>query len=362
MRSGIRGFAVTLPRVHRVTQGGVVYRYHRATRAALPDLPETHPDFVAAWAIEDAKTRADTPPRAAVGTLDHAIETLRRGAKFRGLSATYRAMMAREFEALRRDYGSVQVRGLRPKHLNADMNKLDPVAANKRLRAWRLICAHMVQSGLDTDPSAGIKKRAEKTDGHTPWTAVDVARFRERWPVGTSARGCFELLWWTGLRVSDAVLASWSMIDAGGVLHIRQTKTGGAAWIPWTANLPAWARDWAADRDTAIAAVCTVAPGGWTMLEAGGRARSSAGLSNLISAAARSAGLTGRTAHGLRKTRLTLIAESGGSAHAIMGWGGHKSLSEAEHYTRTAQLRGLVIGPEQEQNTVKSGPQPVKFR
>ncbi|WP_241963236.1 tyrosine-type recombinase/integrase [Paracoccus suum] len=83
-----------------------------------------------------------------------------------------------------------------------------------------------------------------------------------------------------------------------------------------------------------------------------GRVRSVKGLSNTISEAARAAGLSNRTAHGLRKARLTAIAEAGGSAHAIMAWGGHKSLSEAQRYTSAAQTRRLVMGTEQEGNAV----------
>jgi len=304
MRRDIRNRQVKLPRVHRVSSGGRVICYHRVTRARLPDLPETHPDFVAAWAVEDAKA---APQRQPDGALAKAITDMRRGARWRALSDGYRAMMLRELDAIRAAYGNASPKGLRARHINADLAPLDPVAANKRLRAWRLIGAHLVRMGeTDTDPSAGIRKQPEPTDGHQPWTADEVARFRARWPVGGATRGCFDLLWWTGLRVSDAVAVSWSQIDAGGVLHLRQTKTGGAAWIPWTAPLPA-----------------------------------------------RAAGIDGRSAHGLRKTRLTLIAEAGGSAHAIMSWGGHKSLSEAQRYTESANLRGLVTGAEQEQNVVK---------
>ena len=67
-------------------------------------------------------------------------------------------------------------------------------------------------------------------------------------------------------------------------------------------------------------------------------------LSNLISDAAKAAGILGRSSHGLRKYRLTAIAEAGGSAHAIMAWGGHASLSEAERYTRSASRKALIRG------------------
>jgi len=85
-----------------------------------------------------------------------------------------------------------------------------------------------------------------------------------------------------------------------------------------------------------------------------GPGRTVKGLSNLISAAAVKAGVTGRTAHGLRKYRLSAIAEAGGSAHAIMAWEGHASLSEAEAYTRAASLKAVVPGEEQEQNEINA--------
>lgn len=102
--------------------------------------------------------------------------------------------------------------------------------------------------------------------------------------------------------------------------------------------------------------------GGLTFLQAQGRPRSKNGLSNVISAAARDAGLTRRTAHGLRKSRLTAIAEAGGSAHAIQAWGGHATLAEAAHYTASADARRLIMGVEQEQNVVSPADRDTKAR
>ena len=102
--------------------------------------------------------------------------------------------------------------------------------------------------------------------------------------------------------------------------------------------------------------------GGFTFLEAGGRVRSHKGLSNLIAAAAKEVRLDRCTAHGLRKARLTAIAESGGTAHAIMAWGGHKTLQEVEEYTRAAQMKMLVSGTEQEQNAVSHADRDTKTK
>ena len=40
--------------VRRQRRGERVVKYHRASGIRLPDLPETHPDFVAAWATAEA--------------------------------------------------------------------------------------------------------------------------------------------------------------------------------------------------------------------------------------------------------------------------------------------------------------------
>lgn len=355
MRQGLRDHAVKLPRVHRITRRGKIYRYHRVTRALLPDLPETHPAFIEAWAAQEALAPRPAKGAAATGTLAHAVQDTVGGHKFAGLSEGYRAMMRREFDAIRTDYGDLALAKIQTKHIRADLGKLAPVQSNKRLRAWRLVFSHSVTRGwIDVDPSVGIKKQAENTKDRAPWTEAEIEKFRKRWPIGTTARGCFELIWWAGCRVDDAATMAWAHVSPDGVLAFRQGKTGGMAYVPWTSPLPAWARGWEQARAEAITAVRAVVPGGFMMLGTrAGKARSGKGLSNLISIAAREAKIEGKTAHGLRAGRLTAIAEAGGSTQAIMSWGGHKTLREAEHYTATADRRRQVMGEEHLQNDVK---------
>jgi len=338
MRPPFRADPVKLPRVQRIRRGDRVLCYHRPTGTRLPNLPESHPEFIAAWARAEAG--GATP--AARGTLAQAIRDLRAGAAWRALSPVYRSDMLRHLDAITTAHGDAPLRGLRGRHIETDLAGLDPNPANKRLRAWRLVLRHAKTTGqIEDDPSRGVAKRRARSDGHASWTAAEVAAFRARWPLGTPQRACFEVLAWTGARVSDACRMGRAQIGADGVLQFRQKKTGGAAYVPWTCALPSWARGWEADRALVHAAVAR----GFTFLEtAHGKARSDAGLSNLIAAAARAAGIEGRSAHGLRKYRMTAIADAGGSAHAIMSWGGFASLSQAELYTRSANRRGAVMG------------------
>lgn len=342
-----------LPRVQRIRRGDRVLCYHRPTGTRLPDLPEDHPDFVAAWARAEAGAPDRAPPVAG-GTIAKIIRDLRASKRFMGLSDAYRAAMLRHMDAIAKDYGKAPVGGVRAKHIEADLSKLDANPANQRLKAWRMIMDHAEAAGeAEKGLTASVGKRAVKTAGYATWTQAEIDLFRARWPIGTPQRAALELLAWTGARVSDGVRMSRGNIGADGVLSFRQVKTSGLAYVPWTSPLPAWARGWEAERAMMREAVMIGA--GFTLLEtAFGKARSVKGLSNLISDGAAEAGIEGRSAHGLRKYRLTAIAEAGGSAHAIMAWGGHSTLSEAERYTRAANRKAMIVGPEQEQNAVNA--------
>lgn len=354
MRPSVRGGGeMMLPRVQRIRRGDRVLCYHRPTGTRLPDLPESHPEFQAAWVAAEASLKDYAPP-AKAGSVTMTIRGLRATKAWLALSAAYRREIGRNLDQIAADYGTAPVRGIRPKHIEADMAKLDPNPANLRLRAWHLLLAHAKAMGdVETDVTMLVSKVAVRTDGHTPWTANDVSLYRKRWPVGSIQRAAMELLCWTAARVSDGSRLTRANIGSDGVLTFRQAKTGGPSYVPWTCPLRPWAQEWEAERVTVREAVDVVA--GFTLLEtSAGRARTAKGLSNLIRDAAVAAGIEGKSAHGLRKFRLTAIAEAGGSAHAIMAWGGHASLSEAERYTRAASRKALVAGTEQVQNAVNA--------
>ncbi len=51
---------------------------------------------------------------------------------------------------------------------------------------------------------------------------------------------------------------------------------------------------------------------------------------------------TGKTSHGLRKSRMILHAERGANIHQIAAWSGHETLKEIERYTKRAEKRRLL--------------------
>jgi integrase len=76
-----------------------------------------------------------------------------------------------------------------------------------------------------------------------------------------------------------------------------------------------------------------------------GKAFSAAGVGNWFRRMCVDAGLPkGYSTHGLRKAGATRLADAGCSDHEIMSWGGWKSLSEVQRYTRSANRRKLAQG------------------
>lgn len=348
MRQPVWG--VQLKGVRRQRRGDRVVKYHRATGVRLPDLPETHPDFVAAWAAAEARStdplaKASRAAPVPAGSLSASVRAEQASRDWKSLSAVYRKSMKREFDAMSEAYGAAQTKAIKPKHIEADLAKLSDGKANTRLKAWRRVMAGAKRRGeIEADPSIQVRRRNVKTEGFPAWTAAEISSYRKRWPIGTTARAAFELVFWTAARTIDAVTLGPRNIDHDGVLTYRQSKVGKPAHVPWNSSLPAFAHEWSSELQQVKDAL-RVTSGGFTFLEANGKVRSVKGLGNLIAQSARTAGIS-KSAHGLRKSRLTAIAEAGGTAHAIMAWGGHQTLQEAERYTRAAQLKKLVMGGE----------------
>ncbi len=74
-----------------------------------------------------------------------------------------------------------------------------------------------------------------------------------------------------------------------------------------------------------------------------GKSFRAAGYGNLFRRMCADAGLPkGYNTHGLRKAGATRLADAGCSDHEIMAWGGWKSLSEVQRYTRAANRRKLA--------------------
>jgi integrase len=73
-----------------------------------------------------------------------------------------------------------------------------------------------------------------------------------------------------------------------------------------------------------------------------GRPFSAKGFGNWFRNRCDEAGLPHCTFHGLRKAGATRLADAGCSEHEIAAWGGWKSLSEVQRYTKAASQKRLA--------------------
>jgi site-specific recombinase XerD len=219
-------------------------------------------------------------PLGSLGALCLACE---KSEAFAGKSKGYQTILLRQFKALVETYGNLSYRAIRDRHVQKDVPGASSPEA--RRKAWRFIYAFALEADLvKTDPTIGITvPDRPKSDGHPPWARDEFEAFRKRWKIGTTKRLAFELLFWTGARISDGVLIGPGMVDREGVLAFRQVKTGGMAYVPWTCALPAYSASIAEDREHLHRALSASAGGHMTFLAtAQGRTRSEKALGTMI--------------------------------------------------------------------------------
>jgi len=203
-----------------------------------------------------------------------------------------------------------------------------PGAALSILKMLRVLIRHAIEIGwLKHDPSTGIKR--PKTNEMRSWTDTEIAAFEKQWPIGTKERLGFALMLYTGQRRSDVHRMTWADVNAGKI-RVAQQKTGRKLTIPLHRDLLMVLA--AAERNHA------------TIINTEyGKPYTVDGFSQWIRDAINGAGLPlDCQPHGLRKAAGRRLAEAGCTAHEIMAVLGHKTLAEAERYTREADQARLA--------------------
>ena len=131
---------------------------------------------------------------------------------------------------------------------------------------------------------------------------------------------------------------------------LRQKKTGSKVAIPFNRTLPPFAPGMLGDLDLLKTAIA-VAPRHMALLVTqNGKARSDKAFSSRFAGAATAAGITERSAHGLRKARAMAVAKAGATAHQNAAWTGHESRSDVQRYSTAADRLRILPGAEPEQN------------
>jgi integrase len=340
------------------SSGNIRYYYRPKGKKgiAMPDLPIDHPKFLAAYAgAADESSPSQRP--VLDGSFAQAVTGYLRSDAFQiMLKESTRSVRRRMLDNMRDRYGHARIMHLQSKHVGLDLERFSGHAHNNRLKVWRGFGKWLAQKYKIKDPAAPIKQLpVPKSDGHIPWTTEEIQMFRAHWSIGTSERLALELIFWTGARISDAVRLGQGNVNKDGWLAFVQEKTGGEVEIPFDRDLPDFAERMENDLMMLKSALDARSSLHITwMTTVHGRSRSSKAAGQWFAAKARVAGIQGKTAHGLRKSRAQALAEAGGTTAQISAWTGHESLSEVERYIKKFNKRKVLSSTKTEQKVPTS--------
>jgi integrase len=226
-----------------------------------------------------------------------------------------------------------------------------PEAFNSLLKALRACYAAGMRLGqVASNPASGVRYlSASNPDGWHTWTAAEIAQFLERHPIGTKPALALAIMFWLGVRRSDAVQLGPQHVRDGERVEFRPTK--GARKKPRTLRLP-----YPPELQAALAAT---AHGRLTWLVTEhGQPYTADGFGNAFRRWCRDAGLLHCGPHGLRKARAVDRAHAGATEREMMAAFGWASAKEPARYTRQAEqdrLAEAAFGRVSHQSRISSG-------
>lgn len=367
MGRGLKPLGFPNASAFRDRHGKTRYRYRRKGHktVCLPGIPGS-PEFAAAYqAASEGGPLVIGAGRTRPGSINALAVVIYASAEWKMLKpatqATYRGII----ERLRTDYGDKPVAGIRQNHVLTmrDKRAATPAAANNLLKVLRWMMAVAVSRQMRPDnPVVGIKPLKVASEGFHTWTEAEISRFEKRWPVGSRERLAFDLLLYTAQRSGDVRHMGRQHVTDGHIA-VRQSKTGAELEIPIHARL--------------TASLAKVPATQMLFLQTQfGEPFTAAGFGNWFKDACRSADLPHCSAHGLRKSAATRLADAGCSESQIMAVTGHQTAKEVQRYTAKRDQKRLagaamasVTGTETERQTAnradklaKSDAKPLKVK
>jgi integrase len=320
-----------------IDRTGAVRSYFRRpgfNRTSLPGLPWS-PQFMAAYEIA---MNGETAPRKELGakktrpgTIDALVVCYYRSDAWLGLNAETQKRRRRVVEQFRLEHGAKRVAFLRRDHIERMLAVIEPLSVRRTwLQAIRGLLQSSVPGMRKDNPCESIASiRLPKTKGHHTWTDDEIRQYRSYWSLGTQQRLVLEFALETVSRRGEVVRLGPQHVRNG---RIRIERTHGSADvdIPITPELQAACEAMPKEHLTYI-------------ITAYGKPRSKFGLGNDFARWATEAGLPARCRlHGLKKAGMRRFAETSFTAHELMAWSGHRTLSEVQRYTADADRKALA--------------------
>jgi integrase len=296
--------------------------------------PEFWEDYVAA--STGGEVNKPTQGRG-VGTLAWLIQKYRYTAHWKGLSPRTRYVRDLQFTRFCDLYGGARVKDLKQRHLYAIQDKFSdtPAEIDNIFKALRPAFKFAVKTDLiEYSPFVGLDSLGSRNpEGFRAWTGAEMKKFEAHWPIGTTQRIAYELFRQLGQRLSDVHLLGRQHETEDGWLRFTQFK--GRNKKPMNMEIPI---------PDELRAVLDASPTGdmtYLVSERGRPFATSASLGGFFRRAVRKAGLSGVSAHGLRKSFAAKQAEEESTTKEIMALGGWRTLSMVQKYTESADRKRL---------------------
>lgn len=266
------------------------------------------------------------------GSVGALIVRYLRSVEYQRLAPSTQKTYRRIFGNFKKKYGRMPLKGLERKHIKKIMSDMGntPGAADSLLRRLKMLMGFALDEGMITiDPTLRLKGYNLQTDGFRVWTEDEIAQFKKAYPSGSRERLALALLLCTAARGSDVARLGRQHIKDGKI-RITAQKTKTTVTLP---VLPELQKEIAAAPANHLTFLVT----------AYGKPFSIKGFQQWFAKKARQAGIKPElqedghvrdcTAHGLRKSAATRLANAGCTDRQIMAVTGHQTVKALSLYT-----------------------------
>jgi integrase len=208
-----------------------------------------------------------------------------------------------------------------------------PGAANNRLKFLGTMLSWAVENNMiRANPTRDVKPMRYATEGFHTWSAEEVAQFEAHHAIGTKPRLAFALMYYLGVRRSDAILLGRQHVRNGRVRFVPQ-KTRHKKLDVIELPLP-----------SELAAIIEATPSGdmTFLITEYGKPFTVEGFGNWFRDQCDYAGLPQCSSHGLRKALACILADRGATDRQLMAVFGWESEKQATKYTKAANRKRLA--------------------
>ena len=215
-----------------------------------------------------------------------------------------------------------------------DKRAATPGAANNLIKAVRAMYAWAIERGFaKANPATGIPALTAGS-GARPWSLEDLETFRKRHPFGTTPHLALTLFMFTAARIGDVVRLG----------RANEVKRGDLIWLDWQPEKRGSRRVQIPILPPLLKAIRAqqVIGSTYLMTQHGKSFATKKALGTRFANWVSQAGLTGLSAHGIRKAAGELLALQGASQYHIMAIHGHANAKTSEIYTEGADRARLA--------------------